>query len=67
MKEIAVSCGWTIVRTRIHRKIMTADIMMPGLYDEETSQPPQHIDVHGEENIRKLRNALNEALEETTP
>ena len=66
MKEITKSVGWAVVRVRAWGKAMSQwdmQLMTPATSDEAAAS----VEVAGADDIRALRDALNEALEETAP
>ena len=70
MKEITKSIGWAIVRVRNwsgHTGLRSAQWDMHLMTPASGDEPAMSVEVSGGDNIRELRDALNEALEETTP
>ena len=65
MKHITKGVGVAVVRT-VNWQGWRVVIMTPADYDER-AQPAASVELFGESVIRELRDALNEALEETAP
>lgn len=66
MKSKLIDLGWSIAKLDYSEESYTLKIFCPSSNEDNFYTPSSDVAVYGEKNIKALRDALDEALQESS-